>query len=122
GRTKTPKEFYNILARTKVGVSVSGGGYDTARFWEILGNNCILLTEKIDIFKKEDKKFGYKTIYEFKDLKDFKIQLEKIGEYLKNNYDDKKNLTEFQEIIRNHSSSARVEFILEEARKNGLID
>jgi hypothetical protein len=44
-------EFFNLLARAKVGVSIGGGGFDTARFWEILGNNCMLLTEKIEIYE-----------------------------------------------------------------------
>ena len=120
-KTKTPREFYNILARAKAAVSVGGGGFDTARFWEILANNCILLTEKIAIFKKEDNRLNYKSVIEFGDLDEFKSRLRETGRRLKEGYDAKDNMAEFREIMKNHSSKARVEFILKEAEKKGLL-
>ena len=42
---RMPKEeFLQKLARSKVGISVGGGGFDTLRFWEILANNFLLIT------------------------------------------------------------------------------
>jgi len=73
---KTQEKFYDILARTKVGISVGGGGFDTLRFWEILGNDCALLTESIDIYEPGSDELKFKRIFEFKDLAEFNTKLE----------------------------------------------
>ncbi|MCB9802535.1 methyltransferase domain-containing protein [Candidatus Nomurabacteria bacterium] len=121
GKTVGRDEFYELLARAKVGISVSGGGYDTARFWETLANNCLLLTEKIDIFNPEDKKLDYKRIWEFGNLFDFQYQLEKISSYLKSEYNVESLSEEYQQILNKHSSRARVEEILSEVKKRGIL-
>jgi GT2 family glycosyltransferase len=116
-RTKDPDEFYEILSRTKVGISVSGGGFDTARFWEILGNNCILLTEKIDIFRPEDNAFDYKRIWQFEDIQEFESKLKEIAHFLRNGYNQDTLDREFKEILPRHSSNARVLTIFNEAKE-----
>ncbi len=120
-KTKTRDEFYNILARAKVGISVSGGGYDTARFWEILGNNCILLTEKIDIYNDEDKRLQYNNIYEFNNENDFEDLLIKITQYLRTDYNINDLKKDYQNIINNHSSKARVNEIIDYCKDKGII-
>lgn len=114
-RTKSRDEFYAILARAKVGVSVGGGGYDTARFWEILGNDCILLTETIDVFPERSKELAYERIHEFSGLSDFKKLLPEIGGYLRNEYDTKDRSMEYAEIMASHSAQARIKKLLEKA-------
>ncbi len=96
-------EFYELLARAKTGVSVGGGGYDTARFWEILGNNCNLLTEKIDI--EIPGGFDYKRVIQFKDAAEFK---EKISQDF-----PVPDMEEYNAIIKAHSTAARVNYLLE---------
>jgi hypothetical protein len=114
------KRFHKLLARAKVGVSVGGGGFDTLRFWEILGNNCILLTEKINLFKPEDNTFPYKRISQFSDLESFKIELQKVAESLKS-YNQENLKEEYARIINDHSTEARVKTILREAVKKGIL-
>ncbi len=119
---KVPQDkYYEILARSKVGISVGGGGYDTARFWEILGNNCILLTEKIDIYEDNSDRLKYSRIHEFTNLEDFKLQLEKITSFLKNEYDQNTMQSEYSDILGKHTSRARVLEILEVSKKRGII-
>ena len=113
--------FYRTLARSKVGISVGGGGFDTARFWEILGNNCILLTEKIDIYEEGSNRLKYDTVWQFRDLEDFKIQLDKIGVFLKNTYNQKNLQGEYLKIMRDHSSKSRAMEIIQKAREKGII-
>lgn len=120
-RTRNPDEFYDLLARAKVGISVGGGGFDTLRFWEILGNNCLLLTEHIDIFDRDSKELLYDNIYQFKNLFDFVYQLEKIGELLRGNYDEEKYYEIYKLILLNHSTKARVLSILNRAKEAALI-
>jgi hypothetical protein len=114
-------EYYNVLARAKVGISVGGGGYDTARFWEILANNCLLLTETIDIYPPDSKALAYERICQFKDLIDFKSQLEQVTEFLRHGYVQASLLPEYLKIIEEHSTKRRVEIILEKAREKKLI-
>jgi hypothetical protein len=113
--------FYKLLARAKVGISVSGSGFDTARFWEILGNNCMLLTEKIDIYEENSPRLKYDRIWEFKDINEFKIQLEKFGNFLRNGYDLSKMQEEYRAISSQHSGAARVSEIIETAKRKGII-
>lgn len=114
-------EFYDILARAKVGVSISGGGFDTARFWETLGNNCLLLTEKIDIFKEGDTSLDYERIWQFRDVEEFKKQLEKVGEYLRKSYTQVSLSSEYEKILEAHSSKARALAVLSHAKEKGMI-
>lgn len=113
--------FRSLLARAKVGVSVSGGGFDTFRFWEILGNNCILLTEKIDIYPRGSKALDYKRIWEFSNLDEFKEKLNQLGKFLREGYTIETMMDEYKEILKNHSSEARALSIIEEAEKKGLL-
>jgi hypothetical protein len=106
---KTPEDnFYKMLARSKVGVSVGGGGYDTARFWEILANNCLLLTEKIDIYEPQSTRLNYDRIWQFSNHVDFEESLVKIGNLLKIGYNQADLEEGYQRILADHSSESRV--------------
>jgi len=117
-KTKTKEEFYKLSARSKVGISVGGGGYDTARFWETLGNNALLITEKIDIFEPDSSILDYERVFEFNNLYDLEYYLEKVGHILKNFYNQDNLQLEYEKILANHSSKARVEYIFHEFFKN----
>jgi hypothetical protein len=101
-------DFYEILARSKVGISVGGGGFDTARFWEILANNCLLLTEKIDIYEPDSSRLKYDRIWQFSNLFDFEYELNKAGQFLRKEYRSEDLVKEYQKIISEHSSKTRV--------------
>lgn len=104
-------DFYDILSRTKVGISIGGGGYDTARFWEILANGAMLLTEKIDIYDNPKEKLGYNRIIEFTNLDDFKIKLEEIAKLIRGGYENDE--LEYEKILNEHSTKARVKEMIE---------
>ncbi len=120
-KTSSSEEFYALLARSKVAISVGGGGYDTMRFWEILGNNCILLTETIDIYHPDGDALKYDRIHPFINLYDLEYQLNKMGHFLRNGYDEKKVIFEYEQILKKHSSVARVREVLQRARDKKLI-
>jgi hypothetical protein len=121
-RTASQEEFYKLLARAKAGVSVGGGGFDTTRFWEILGNNCLLLTEAIDIYEPDSNALKYNRIFEFKDMDSFNSQLEKISVLLRSNYPPIDYMQEYRDILQRHSSKARVMTIINaaKAKKNNM--
>lgn len=104
--------FYKLLSRAKVGISIGGGGFDTARFWEILANDCILLTEKIDIKAPSGKDFNYSRIYEFDGIDDFKSRLNELKSFIENNYNRNSMFEEYCKIIEDHSSKSRVMSII----------
>ncbi len=120
-KTKSKDEFYNILSRAKVGISVSGGGYDTARFWEILANNCILITEKIDIYRPENHRLNYKNIFEFNNKNDFLNVLTRVSQYIVNDYDTDYISDEYKEIIEKHGTRSRVKEIIDYCKYKGII-
>jgi hypothetical protein len=107
-----PEQFYQLLARSKVGVSVGGGGYDTARFWEILGNNCLLMTERIDLVAPPGTSLAYQRIKEFNNLYDFVALLPEVEDWLRRSRDSEAWDAEFQQVLREHSAAARVRQIL----------
>ena len=41
-------EYYRVLARSRLSVSFPGSGWDTARFWEILGSRSLLLSPPVE--------------------------------------------------------------------------
>ncbi len=119
--TKDRDEFYEILSRTKVGISVGGGGFDTARFWEILANNCLLMTEKIDIDPPRDSTLAYDRIFEFQDINEFKKQLVRVAGLLRNAYPLPNMEGEYQKILSQHSSKSRMTTVLDAAKERGII-
>lgn len=121
GKNAGRNEFYRLLARSKVGISIGGGGYDTGRFWEILANNCILLTETIDIYHPGSGFLKYDRIHQFINLYDLEYYLNKIGGFLKSGYNEEKMFPEYEKILKRHSSVARVMEILETARNKKII-
>ena len=91
------------------------------RFWEILGNNCLLLTERLDIYEPDSKRLDYKRIWQFNNLFDFDYYLEKIGKILKENYKEDELKEEYVKIMQEHSSEARVMEIINICREKGVI-
>lgn len=107
--TKSQAKFHDLLARTKVGISIGGAGYDTLRFWEILANNCVLLTESIDIYELGSDKLKFGRIFEFKNLFEFQYRLEELAKLIKDGrINDHLGQDEYAAIMDKHTTSARV--------------
>ena len=120
-RTSGRDEFYELLSRAKVGVSIGGGGFDTVRFWEMLGNNCLMLTERLDIYHPESEALRYKRMNQFNNLYDFEHQLSRVADFLKNEYKEKELQAEYETILKDHSTKARVRMIFDELKKREVL-
>lgn len=118
----SPDKSYEIWSRAKVGVSTGAAGYDSRRFWEILGNNCLVIAERIDLYHPDSVALNYKRIFQYNNLYDFEYQLKKMGEFLRSGYNQKDLDEEYQKILKEHSTKARVMMIIDEARKIGLLN
>jgi hypothetical protein len=49
GTKLSQAEYYALLGRSKMALSVRGGGFDTLRYWEIVASGTLLLSEQPDI-------------------------------------------------------------------------
>jgi len=117
----SPEKSYEIWARAKVGISTGAAGYDSRRFWEILGNNCLIIAERFDLYEPDSDAMNFERVFQYNNLYDFEYQLKRVGEFLRNSYDQKKLDDEYQEILKRHSTKARAMTIIDEARKIGLL-
>ena len=115
------EKYLKLWARAKVGISTGAAGYDSRRFWEILGNNCLVIAERFDLYEPDSDAMNYKRIFQYNNLYDFEYQLKKAGEFLRNGYNQKDLDAEYQEILKRHSTKARAMTIITEARKIGLL-
>lgn len=116
------EDFYQTLARARVGISIGGGGFDTLRFWETLANNCLLITERIDIFPPNSQALSYNRIFECNNLYDFMFYFEKLGAFLKAGYQQSALEEEYQQILTQHSTKQRVTEVLFELHTRGAIE
>jgi hypothetical protein len=70
----SPDAYYRVLARSKVAVSIRGGGFDTLRYWEIMARGTLMLSEQPDIVipdnfeHKRHAVFCRPTLGDFKEL------------------------------------------------------
>lgn len=46
----SPEEYFQLLARSKMGLSIRGGGFDTVRYWEVVAAKTVLVSEEPDIY------------------------------------------------------------------------
>lgn len=66
-----------------------------------------------DIFSLDDQSLKYQRIYQFKNLYDFQYQLEKLGKFLRTDYNPQNMENEYKRILSRHSSKARVMTVLD---------
>src|SRR3989344_4281518 len=111
------EKYLKILARAKVGIATGAAGYDSRRFWEILGNNCLIIAERFDLYEPDSDAMNYKRIFQYNNLYDFEYQLGKVGDFLRNSYNQKDLDEEYKEILKRHSTKARVMTIISEAKR-----
>jgi hypothetical protein len=127
-RQKGRHEFYSLLARAKIGISIGGGGFDTARFWEMLANNCLVFTERIDIFPPDSTALAYRHIQQCNNLYDIAYYVERLAPSINAgvwppvvgmSVDDYQ--AEYKTILHDHSTQARIKHILQRAADRGII-
>ena len=49
GTKLSSDEYYRLLHRSKMALSIRGGGFDTLRYWEIVASKTMLISERPDI-------------------------------------------------------------------------
>ncbi len=65
-----PDEYRQLLCRSKMALSIRGGGFDTVRYWEIVASKTPLISERPDIVIPHNFEHGVHAIFCRPDLDD----------------------------------------------------
>jgi hypothetical protein len=102
-------KYMEIFSKSKISISVSGGGFDTYRYWEIPYSGSMLLSEKPCILIPNNFEEGVSASF-FKDLKELK---EKLDFYLNNNESAEIAKNGRKLLMKYHTSVRRAKYLLD---------
>ncbi|MBM3349750.1 MAG: glycosyltransferase family 1 protein [Betaproteobacteria bacterium] len=107
---KTEDNYRDILSRSSISVNVAGGGYDCARYWEILAAGALLLTQELEIEVPAPFRDGRECVT-FNSITDLSLKLDmllsnpvKVSEMRNSGY---------QHLLRHHTTLARATYFLD---------
>jgi hypothetical protein len=64
GESLSWREYIDILRRSRIGVSVRGGGFDTYRYWEVPAAGALLLSERPQIVIPDNFVDGVEAVFD----------------------------------------------------------
>ena len=70
GTKLSQAEYYGLLSRSKLALSIRGGGFDTLRYWEVVASGALLLSEQPDIEIPNNFVHGQQALFFRPDLSD----------------------------------------------------
>lgn len=70
GTKLSQAEYYALLGRSKIALSIRGGGFDTLRYWEVVASGTLLLSEQPDIEIPNNFVHGKQALFFRPDLSD----------------------------------------------------
>lgn len=110
--------YYDRIRRSRRTISVPGGGFDTLRFWEILGAGSLLISKRIAIEMPHPPIEGkhYLAFDSFEELKDL---LER--SYRRRDEADEIRAKGHAFALRYHTSKARAVYFLSTLIERGLL-
>lgn len=111
------KEYFKILARSKISISYPGCGWDCARFWEILSNKCLLFSPKIEI-QMPNPFIEFIHYIPYDGMEDLKTKLL----YYHDNEEEGKLIAEqgFNHLLEYHTTKKRAEYLISEIIKRKI--
>jgi hypothetical protein len=115
GTKLTPTEYYKLLGRSKMALSVRGGGFDTLRYWEAVACGSLLLSEWPDITIPDNFEHRRHVIFCRADLSDL-VSL--VRYYQDHDYERQSIAAEgYAHLLKHHTCERRAEYFLETCRK-----
>ena len=110
------KEYHDLLERSKLALSIRGGGFDTVRYWEIVASKALLVSEEPDIWIPDNFEHGKHAVFCKSDLSDLMDLIEKFSR------DDaaREELAEkgYRHLLRHHTCERRAEYFLDLCRRH----
>jgi hypothetical protein len=110
-RKLAPVEYYRTIVRSKMAVSIRGGGFDTYRYWEIVACRRLLLSEPPDIVIPHDFENRKHAVFCRPDLKD----LPELVRYYRDHDEEREAIAAegFAHLLKHHTCERRAEYFLE---------
>jgi spore maturation protein CgeB len=108
-------EYRDLMERSKMALSVRGGGYDTMRYWEIPASKTLLLAEQPDIDIPNNFVDGEHAIF-------FKPDLSDLATLVRTYAKDEalcRQMAErgYEHLLRYHTCERRAEYFLDICRR-----
>lgn len=109
--TKLSKaEYYALLGRSKMALSIRGGGFDTLRYWEVVASGALLLSERPDIEIPNNFSHGHQALFCRPDLSD----LPELVRYYASHDAERESIARagYEHLLRFHTCERRAEQLL----------
>ncbi len=115
GERLSPGEYYSLLARSKMALSVRGGGFDTPRYWEIVASRRLLVSEEPDINIPFNFEHGKHAVFCRSDLSDLEPL---VRHYLREEEEREAIVREgYAHLLKYHTCERRAEYFLDACRR-----
>ena len=115
GTKLTSQMYYDLLMRSRMALSVRGGGFDTLRYWEIVATKTLLVSEQPDIEIPNNFLHGVHALFFKPDLSDlaglvqaFAKEARACAAIAQRGY---------EHLLRHHTCERRAEFVLDTCRR-----
>ncbi len=111
-----PEEYRALLRRSKMALSIRGGGFDTVRYWEIVASKTPLISETPDIVIPHNFTHGVQAIFCRPDLKD----LSGWARRLRDDEPERQRMAEaaYRHLLAFHTSERRATYLLDLCRRS----
>jgi hypothetical protein len=114
GTKLSPAEYYALLGRSKMALSIRGGGFDTLRYWEVVASGTLLLSEQPDIEIPNNFVHGKHALFFRPDLSDL---VDLVRTYASNARACAAMAAEgYKHLLKYHTCERRAEYLLEICR------
>jgi len=102
--------YFEELKRSRISLNFRGTGWDTLRYWELLGLKCFMISQRLDIVIPDDFTEGSEIIYCENDLSNLE---DLCSYYLKNEKAREKIATKaYEKALKYHTDEVRAKYIL----------
>jgi hypothetical protein len=111
----SPEDYRALLYRSKMALSVRGGGFDTVRYWEIVASKALLVSEPPDIVIPDNFEHGRHAMFCRHDLRD----LPAIVRRLRDDDHARQDMVEaaYRHLLTYHTSERRAAYLLDLCRR-----
>ncbi|MGD9725907.1 MAG: glycosyltransferase [Nitrospiraceae bacterium] len=110
-----PEQYRSLLRRSKMALSIRGGGFDTVRYWEIVASKTLLISEPPDIVIPHNFEHGRHAMFCRHDLRDLPTIVRRLRD------DDRARLemveAGYRHLLEFHTSERRAAYLLDLCRR-----
>ncbi len=110
-----PDEYRILLRRSKMALSIRGGGFDTIRYWEIAASGTPLISERPDIEIPDNFEHGVHAVFCRPDLSDLSASVRR----LRDDEAERQRMAAaaYAHLLVHHTTAHRATYLLELCRR-----